>query len=169
MAVKTLVTLDDYLATSYDGTDREFVEGEVVERSMPNKKHSALQARLIEIVYDLKRAGLPFRCYPELRHRLSQSLVRIPDVVIFAGPEPEEEVPTVPPLVAVEILSPDDRATLVLEKLRDYDQFGAEQIWLIDPEKQELYSYSHGTLSQVREFVISEYAVTISHETIFSI
>ena len=136
---------------------------------MPTKKHSALQARLIEIVYDLKRAGLPLRAYPELRHRLTQTLVRIPDLVIFAGPEPEEDVPTVPPLVAVEILSPDDRATLVLEKLREYDHFGAEQIWLIDPEKQELYAYSHGILSQVREFVIPEYSVTISHESIFSI
>ncbi len=169
MAVKTLITIDEYLGTSYEGTDREYVEGEVVERSMPTLDHSEIQARWVEIVYELKRQGLPLRALTELRHRLFLERVRIPDVAIFAGPRPEEQVPTIPPLVAIEILSPDDRAILILEKLREYDSFGVAHIWLVDPEKQELYTYTHGTLSAVREFTIPEYSVTISHATIFTV
>jgi Uma2 family endonuclease len=169
MATKAMVTIEEYLRTSYEGTDREYIDGEVVERSMHTKKHSAVQARLVEIFYDLRRVGLPFRSYPELRHRATERRVRIPDVAIFAGPEPEEDVPTIPPLVAVEILSSDDRMTQVLEKLREYDTFGVPHIWLIDPEKKELYVYQHGSLSAVRECSIPEYSVTITHGTIFDI
>lgn len=169
MAVKNLITLDEYLGTSYEGTDREYVQGEVVERSVPTLDHSEMQARWVEIVYELKREGLPLRAFTELRHRLFPERVRIPDVAIFTGPRPEEQVPTIAPLVAIEILSPDDRATLILEKLQEYDAFGVPHIWMIDPAKKELYTYAHGTLSAVREFTIPEYSVTISHATIFTI
>lgn len=169
MATKTMVTIDEYLRTSYEGTDREYVNGEVVERSMPSLDHSEIQVRWIEIFYDLKRAGLPFRAYSELRHRLAMDRVRIPDVAVFAGPRPEAQVPTIAPLVAIEILSPDDRMVLILEKLREYDSFGVPHIWLVDAEKKALYVYSQGTLSAVQEFTIPEYSVTISQATIFDV
>ncbi len=43
------MTIDEYLRTSYEGTDREYVDGEVVERSMPSLDHSEIQVRWIEI------------------------------------------------------------------------------------------------------------------------
>jgi len=169
MATKTMVTLDEYLATSYEGTDREYVDGEVVERSMPTYDHGEMQMHWGVIVHGLRRQGLPFRAVSEVRHRVSSERVRIPDVAIFAGPRPEEQVPAIPPLVAIEILSPDDRMTQILEKLREYDDFGVAHLWLIDPLKKMLYVYSQGTLSAVQEFTIPEYSVTISHATIFDV
>ena len=169
MAVKTLVTLDEYLGTTYEGTDREFVEGEVVERSMPTYDHGEMQMHWGVIIHELKRHGLPLRAVSEVRLRVSGERVRVPGVAIYAGPRPEERVPSIPPLAAIEILSPDDRMIQVLEKLREYDDCGVAHIWLIDPEKRELYCYADGNLIAVREFTLPEYSVTIAHETIFSI
>ncbi len=169
MAVKTLVTLDEYLATSYEGTDREYIQGEVIERSMPTCDHGEMQMHWGVIIHALKLQGLPLRAVSEVRHRVSAERIRVPDVAIFAGPRPEGRVPTIPPLAAIEILSPDDRIMQLLDKLREYDSLGIAHIWLIDPEKRKLYSYSDGNIIAVREFTIPEYLVTISHETIFSI
>ena len=35
MGVQTAISLEEYLHTSYHGLDREFRDGEVVERTMP--------------------------------------------------------------------------------------------------------------------------------------
>ena len=40
MAAQTRVTPEDYLKTSFAGLDREYVDGEVVERGMPTYSHS---------------------------------------------------------------------------------------------------------------------------------
>ncbi len=169
MAVKTLVTLDGYLGTSYEGTDREYVAGEVVERSMPTYDHGEMQMHWGVIIHELRRGGLPLRAVSEVRHQVSADRIRVPDVAIYAGPQPEGRVPSIPPLAAIEILSPDDRIVQLLEKLREYHEFGVAHIWLIDPEKRKLYCYTDGNVIAVREFTLPEYSVTISHESIFSI
>jgi Uma2 family endonuclease len=170
MATNTMVTIDEYLRSSYEGTDREYVDGEVVERSMSTYDHGEMQVHWGVIVHGLKiEYGLPFRVVSEVRHLLSPERVRIPDVAIFVGPRTESRVPTSPPLVAIEILSPDDRMTELLEKLREYELFGVAHMWLIDPEKRSLYNYERGTLQEVREFVLPEYSIVISHDTVFTI
>ena len=60
---------------------------------------------------------------PEVRHRVREGRYRIPDIAVFEG-EPEGEVPSTPPLVAIEILSPDDRIGYIVPKLKDYRQWG---------------------------------------------
>ena len=49
-----------------------------------------------------------------------------------SGAEPEEQVFHTPPFLAVEILSTDDRADEVREKIQDYLDFGVRFVWIID-------------------------------------
>src|SRR2546425_11746683 len=107
MSTKSAISLEEYLKTSFDGLDREYVDGEIVERTLPDLLHSETQWRLSGLIWDLSKT-LPFHGRTELRSRVAQTRVRIPDVSIYAGEEPTERVPTQPPLVAIEILSPDD-------------------------------------------------------------
>ena len=72
-----LVSVEEYLNTSYEH-DMEFVDGVLVERSMPNEFHSLLQAillyhfRQIEKEYSLK-------VLPELRTQVTErARYRIP-------------------------------------------------------------------------------------------
>jgi len=53
---------------------------------------------------------------------------RIPDVVVVAGPMPEGPVTTAPPLVAIEILSPTDRAEELQEKIDEYPACAAARL-----------------------------------------
>ena len=68
---------------------------------------------------------------PEARVQVAQTRVRLPDLVVdTAGPWPP--VLTVAPLIAIEILSPSDSFTELLEKLHDYETMGIRNIWVID-------------------------------------
>lgn len=42
----------------------------------------------------------------------------------------------------VEILSPEDRASRVEEKIDDYIAFGVRYVWVIDPVRKKAWSYS---------------------------
>ena len=94
------MSVEEYLHTSFGGADREYLDGEVVERNMGNDSHSAVQ---VEFAYRFRlqtgRTGLHVRT--ELRHRVSQNRYRIPDVSVFEG-KPGQSVPSDPPLVAIE-------------------------------------------------------------------
>jgi Uma2 family endonuclease len=68
--------------------------------------------------------------------------VRGPDVAVyedasrFADLHPKYG--EVPPRLAVEVLSPDDRARNVTGKITDYLDNGVDLVWLIDPEDRQL-------------------------------
>jgi Uma2 family endonuclease len=51
--------------------------------------------------------------------------------VLPAGPQPD--VLTEPPLLVIEILSPDDTYSDTQERARDYRAMGVETVWIIDP------------------------------------
>src|SRR5579863_9103653 len=108
MASRLQVSPGEYLSTSFEGADREYVRGEIVERGMPDNPHSETQGELIHR-FRLLRDSHRLFARPELRLRLAADLYRIPDVSVFAGDKPGERVPSHPPLVAIEIMSPDDR------------------------------------------------------------
>src|SRR5215470_9335409 len=106
MASRLQVAPSEYLATSFDGTDREYVRGEIVERSMPDYIHGRMQAKLLIRFGEFETSHRLFGC-SETRMLLAPDLYRIPDVAVFAETEPQERVSSRPPLVAIEIVSPD--------------------------------------------------------------
>lgn len=52
--------------------------------------------------------------------------------MLHAGPQPE--ILTEPPLLVVEILSPDDTYSDTQERAQDYREMGVETVWIIDPK-----------------------------------
>ena len=49
-----------------------------------------------------------------------------------------------PPLLAIEVLSPNDRAGQVLSKINDYLKAGVKLVWLVDPELRRVTVYRPG-------------------------
>ena len=47
----------------------------------------------------------------------------------------------IPPDIAVEVLSPDDRRKDVREKVKDYLTHGVRLVWLVDPETRTVTIY----------------------------
>jgi len=165
MGTKTLMSVEEYLHTTFDGADREYLDGEVVERNMGNKSHGRIQGSFI-VCLRAQEARTGIYVIPEVRHRLKQTRFRIPDVAVFEG-EPEGEVPSSPPLVAIEVLSPDDRIGYIVPKLDEYRQWGVKHIWIADPEDRKFLTYGTDGLHEVNELALPEYGITLRKQDIF--
>jgi Uma2 family endonuclease len=142
-AQKTLVSVEEYLNSSFDGPDREYVDGRIMERNLGEKDHSGPQRDLIVFLATWRGSPRLF-VYPEQRVQVKATRFRVPDVCVYVGTEPDEQVFRTPPFLAVEILSKDDRASDLQEKLDDYRGFGIPFAWVIDPRTRQGYTYSLG-------------------------
>lgn len=79
------------------------------------------------------------RVVPELRIRVSADRVRIPDLCVFLK-DPQQRVPSTPPFLCIEILSPEDRMSRIEVRINDYLSMGVNTVWVIDPETRQAYT-----------------------------
>ena len=135
MIAGTQVSEWEYLHTDYE-PDCEFADGVLIERNVGTKDHSWLQAKLIAFFFNRRKAWGIY-VYPEQRIRLRPSRYLIPDLCVVTGEAPKEQVFTTPPLLWVEILSPEDRTIRMNRKVREVLDFGVPYVWVIDPETME--------------------------------
>jgi Uma2 family endonuclease len=136
MATVAAVPLEEYLRTTYS-PDREYVDGQLVERHVGEYFHSWLQI-LLGAELNARCRERRFRVFSEQRVRVSdEPRFRIPDLCIKALPHQVTPVLVSPDLV-IEILSPDDEPLEMLEKIGDYQRAGIPYIWIVDPYKRTL-------------------------------
>ena len=134
MATATLISVEEYLETSYR-PDREYVEGQVVERNLGEYDHSNLQGALTLFLRSRQREW-NIRVLPEQRVRVSPKRIRIPDVCVISRDQPIEPVITHPPLACIEIVSREDRIRYFHDKVDEYTAMGVPAIWLFDPARR---------------------------------
>jgi Uma2 family endonuclease len=136
MATLTGVPVEEYLRTYYD-PDREYVDGQLVERHVGEYDHSLLQI-LLGAELNLRRRERGFRVFAEQRVRVSdEPRYRIPDLCVKALPHHKTSVLTRPDLV-IEIVSPDDEPVEMIAKIADYQAAGIPYIWVANPYKRTL-------------------------------
>lgn len=148
MVTTTTMTLDEFLALPETKPYREYINGEVFEKPMPNREHGALSAELIRLIGNYLAESREARIFNEFRHiDRGQDWVYLPDINVtlagrlgpFAsGPEP------VQPDFAIEILSPDDRYSRIAERVDFYMRAGTQLLWLVDPEARTIAAYRRG-------------------------
>jgi Uma2 family endonuclease len=129
------VSEQTYLRTSYQ-PDREYADGVLIERNAGERDHSWLQAALVAYLFR-RRKSWRIEVFTGQRHLIRPGRYMIPDVCVVWSPMPAEQVFDKPPLVWIEILSHEDRPIRVNEKVRELQDFGADSIWIIDPETLE--------------------------------
>ena len=149
MSVGALISLDEYLKTSYD-PDLEYVDGVLEERNLGDWLHSLIQRNLI---LALSRKYPHVFAVPELRSQTKSTRYRLPDVCVLLAP-PKTKFLLDAAFLTIEILSEDDKMTKVIEKLEEYEGKGVPNIWLIDPRLRKMSVYSGGNLHEVRSDVI---------------
>lgn len=135
-----LWTVREYLATSWH-PDREYVDGRIEERNLGEKEHSILQ-RYLTFQFVLKRTEWAVEVYPELRTQVDARSFRVPDVLVVRSGETFDRYLKHAPLIAIEILSPEDSMRAMQLKFAQYLQFGIENIWIIDPEARLVYRWT---------------------------
>jgi Uma2 family endonuclease len=81
---------------------------------------------------------------------LPQGNVRAPDIGFvavgrFEGERPPAGFTSVIPDLAIEVLSPEDRLRLVLDKVGEFLEAGVRMVWVIDPEVGQATRYRSTT------------------------
>jgi Uma2 family endonuclease len=109
------------------------------------KSHAAWQIALARLL-STYRYSANIRVYPELRLQTSKTRFRIPDILAIDRNAPDEEIITHPPLLCVEILSPEDRFAKMEEKIDEYFRMGVRAVWVIDPRTQTGYQCEGSSL-----------------------
>jgi Uma2 family endonuclease len=131
MATALHIPLNEYLSTNFR-PDREYVDGEIRERNVGKWEHARVQW-LLAVWFGAHEKEWGIVGSTEQRVRVAEKRVRVPDVVVLtAGPQPD--VLTEPPLLVIEILSPDDTYSDTQERASDYRAMGVETVWIIDPK-----------------------------------
>ena len=129
--------MEEYLATSYR-PDCDYVDGEVLERTLGEKEHSILQRGLI-LLFGAKRDTWKVEVFPEQRVQVGPSRYRVPDVTVVVAGARWERILRTAPLICIEILSPSDRLRDIRERVDDYLDMGTEHVWIIDPGLRKAY------------------------------
>jgi Uma2 family endonuclease len=147
------VSVEEYLNTSYPDGDREYLDGQIVERNMGTPNHSALQKILVvHLAAFEKQFNLAVR--PGCRTRIEETRYRIPDILVMAKPfQQTDRVVLDAPLIVIEILSPDDRMRATLTRFREYEKRGVRYIIQMDPEDRTTSTFVNGDL--VRRDLVS--------------
>jgi Uma2 family endonuclease len=144
MGVETLISVEEYLHTSYD-PDVEYVDGVLVERNVGDWLHSLVQSNLI-IAFSRKYPNV--KAVPALRAKVKETRYRLPDVSVLLS-APQTKVLLEAPFVAIEILWEADSMSRVIEKLKEYAGNGTPHIWVFDPRVRLMFTFQSNSLREV--------------------
>ena len=136
----TLVSLEEYLHTTYR-PDRDFLEGELLERNMGELPHGRLQL-IIGNIFENRRKQWNTRTSTELRVQVRPERFRIPDITVQRRSDPQDLIVRIPPLLCIEIFSSADTIREIQKRVNDYSAMGVENIWAVDPWKRLGYCAS---------------------------
>lgn len=141
------LTLDEFLQLSETKPASEFIDGQIIQKPMPQGKHSTIQS---DLGGDINRVLKPqhiARAYPELRCTFGGRST-VPDIAVFTW----ERIPrdengevantfAIAPDWTIEILSPDQSQTKVVRNILHCLAHGTQMGWLIDPEEEFVFVY----------------------------
>ena len=153
MATATHISLEQYLQTPFE-PDAEYVGGEVQERNMGEYEHNIVQWAILSWFRQHDKAW-ETRTVQEQKTRLTSGNVRIPDVSVWRRDVPVQPVFDQPQLIAVEVLSPEDRQSRVQEKIEDYRGFQVPNIWVVDPIKRIAWDCSDANWTRKERFEVA--------------
>lgn len=148
----TLMTMEQYLKTSFH-PDVHFVDGEIEERNLGESDHGHLQGLLFSWFLARKATGVGIPVI-EQRIRVAASRVRICDVVVVSKAQFREQVTDTPPVICIEVLSPEDRLSRAEKVLADYWRMGVQNIWLLDPYRRAAHFYNADGLHMAQDSVL---------------
>jgi Uma2 family endonuclease len=132
-----LISVREYLTTSYR-PDCDYVDGRIEKRNVGEYDHSYLQALLAHLFMNHQEEW-GVRPLTDIRVQVMATRFRVPDVTVLRAGTPREPTLTHPPLLVIEILSPEDRLSRFTERTDEYLDFGIEHIWIVDPARRVAY------------------------------
>jgi Uma2 family endonuclease len=140
-----LLTLAEFLKLPETEPASEYLDGQIVQKPMPQGKHSSIQTEMSTIVNANLRPKRIARSFSELRCTFGNRSI-IPDVCVFTwariSRDENGEIANVfqsAPDWTIEILSPEQSQTKVTKNILHCLNNGTEMGWLIDPDERTIF------------------------------
>jgi Uma2 family endonuclease len=138
------ITLEEFLALPDTKPASEYIDGQVIQKPMPQGQHSVIQSKLgMELNLTLERQGIAI-IFPELRCVFEGRAI-VPDLTVFENAKVPVDadgditnVFTIAPDWTIEVLSPSQSAAKVLKNINHCLAHGTQMGWLIDPESKTI-------------------------------
>ena len=168
MKTAALISVEEYLRTTYH-PDRDYVDGEVVERSVGERDHGVLQRDLV-VYFHLRRRKWNVNVFLEQRIQVSKTRYRVPDICVYVGDGPKDQIFRTPPFICLEILSPEDRVARIQARIHDYLNFGVAYVWVIDPANRRVWVYTTEGSREIKDGILTTEnpSLTVDLAEIFS-
>ncbi len=143
----TKISLEEFLKLPETKPYSEYIDGQIIQKPMPQGKHSKLQGKLVTAINTIVEPRQIALAFPELRCTFGGRST-VPDVTVFAWERiPVDEngdianVFTIAPDWTIEILSPEQRQTKVTGNILHCLNCGSQLGWLIDPDEKSVLVY----------------------------
>ena len=133
------LTYEDYLLFPEDGKRHEIIDGEHYVTPTPVRKHQAIVANLLGLIWPYLQQHPIGRVFPAPFDVIfSENDVVEPDL-LYISKERSQQIETSPwvkgaPDLVVEIGSPSTRRRDETIKRRLYERFGVQEYWIVDPD-----------------------------------
>jgi Uma2 family endonuclease len=111
--------------------DCDFVNGQLRERTFGEYDHGRVQIALGAMLF-AKQREWRIRVATEVRLQVGENRSRVTDICVHAADAPIEQIVRHPPILCIEVLSPDDRIADIRDRISDYAEMGVARTWLID-------------------------------------
>jgi Uma2 family endonuclease len=150
MSTKSLMTVQEFAQMQRAETeDYELIEGELVPLSSGTPRRAKIRSRVERLLAEYFGRNSNGEVFSELDCRLAEDTVRRPDVAVFLSAERLQQIDLdqipVPfaPDIAVEVLSPSEKAVDVRRRVLDYLRAGSKEVWLVDHANSEVLVHTH--------------------------
>lgn len=138
------LTLAEFLQQDYidESPAYEYINNQIVRKPMPQGKHSQIQYKICQFINQLSEKEKIAYALPELRCNFSERSI-VPDIAVFYWQriplDDQEEIANQfnsYPDWTIEILSPNQKSTKVIENILFCLEQGTQIGWLIDTEEK---------------------------------
>ncbi|MBD2570304.1 Uma2 family endonuclease [Anabaena lutea] len=157
IASECKITLDEFLKLPETKPASEFINGEIIQKPMPQGEHSLIQTTLIEFINGKARIQKIAIAFSELRCTFGGDTI-VPDIAVFRW----ERIPKtasgkivnrfeIHPDWVIEILFAGQQQKKVLAKLLHCCRNGTELGWLINSEEESILAVFPGQKIELYE------------------
>lgn len=144
------LTLEAFLKLPETKPASEYIDGHIVQKSMPQGKHSRLQRKLLSAINTVVEEKGIAEAFPELRFTFGGRSI-VPDIAIVL----RERIPIddqghiankfeLCPDWTIEILSPDQNEARVIDNILYCLEQGCKMGWLVNPIERSVCIYPAG-------------------------
>jgi|SRR5690606_4995191 len=132
------LTVEDLERMPDDGRRYELADGRLDVSPAPSSLHSVVEGRLIyHLTASAPRGRYTIAPNAGINFNADRTHHRIPDVSVFRREDYEKPSFPRPPVLAIEVLSPESTFRDNHTKRREYAEFGIESYWIVNPSEDK--------------------------------